>query len=661
MKDSVSTQILSEITTFSKYRKYLPEEQRRETWQETCDRYKNMLLKKFPQLGNEINQFMPFIVDNKILPSMRMLQFAGKAVEQNAVRGYNCSFMPVNAPEAFSETMFLLLTGTGVGYSVQNHHINQLPTIKQRQYGNEELYKTVIVQDSIEGWADAIKELMLSCFNGSKPVYFDYSQIRAKGALLITSGGKAPGPEPLKECIEKIESILHDHLEEAKKEGFDEVKLTSIICHDILCHIANAVLAGGIRRAAMIALFDKDDDSMLLCKSGNWWENNEQRGRANNSAILERSTTTEEEFMSIWKKIEDSNAGEPGISWTNNKEWGFNPCHEISLRPFQFCNLCEVNVSNIENESDIKARIRAATFFGTLQASFTDFHYLRPIWKETTEKDALIGIGMTGIASNEISKYDLGKLAYLVREVNEYYAKQIGINPAARCTTIKPSGTTSCVLGTSSGIHAWHSEYYIRTIRLGKNEALYTYLSINHPELLEDDYFRPDTQAIVNIPQQAPSGAILRENESVGEFLDRIALFNQKWVQMGHNSGDNINNVSATVSIDKSKIYTEAKVLDEPKKIEDGYSYSMKKIGEKDEWQYVGEWMWNNRTIYSGISVLPYDNGSYIQAPFQVITKEKYEELISHLKTIDLSKVVEIEDHTNFSQEAACGGNGCSV
>lgn len=619
MKDSVSTQILSEITTFSKYRKYLPEEQRRETWQETCDRYKNMMLKKFPQLGNEINQFMPFIEDKKILPSMRMLQFAGKAVEQNAARGYNCSFLPIDDVAAFSETMFLLLTGTGVGYSVQKHHIEKLPNIIDN-YGKPS--KKIIIEDSIEGWADAIKELIRAYFV-ELDYYpsFDFSKIREKGSLLITSGGKAPGPEPLRECLKNIEYIF----------GGVGNKVKPLEVHDILCHIANAVLAGGIRRAAMIALFDKDDDSMLLCKSGNWWENNEQRGRANNSAILERSTTTEEEFMSIWKKIEDSNAGEPGISWTNNKEWGFNPCHEISLRPFQFCNLCEVNVSNIENESDIKARIRAATFFGTLQASFTDFHYLRPIWKETTEKDALIGIGMTGIASNEISKYDLGKLAYLVREVNEYYAKQIGINPAARCTTIKPSGTTSCVLGTSSGIHAWHSEYYIRTIRLGKNEALYTYLAINHPELLEDDYFRPDTQAIVNIPQQAPSGAILRETETVTEFLERIALFNQKWVQMGHNSGDNINNVSATVSI------------------------------KSEEWKSVGTWMWINRTIYSGISVLPYDNGSYIQAPFQVITKEKYEELISHLKTVDLSKVIEIEDHTNFSQEAACAGGQCMI
>ena len=615
---NVSTEILSEITTFSKYRKYIPELQRRETWQQTCDRYKSMMLEKFPGLATEIGIYMPFIEEKKILPSMRMLQFAGNAVKQNNARGYNCSFMHVDSVEAFSETMFLLLTGCGVGYSVQYHHVYQLPVInKPTEFVN------VVIEDSIEGWADAIKSLMSAYFTtGLKPV-FDYSQIREKGALLVTSGGKAPGPEPLKICISNIDKILD------KKE--DNSRLLPIECHDILCHIANAVLAGGIRRAAMIALFSHSDMNMLNCKSGNWWEENEQRGRANNSVILDRTTTTYGEFLNIWKQIEQSNAGEPGISWTNNKEYGFNPCHEISLKSNQFCNLCEINVSDIRNFNDLITRVRAAAFFGTLQASFTDFHYLRPIWKQVTEEESLIGLGMTGIASGEILKYDLKKAAQVAKEANSLYANRIKINEAARVTTIKPSGTTSCVLGTSSGIHAWHAEYYVRRQRIGKNESLYTYLSINHPELLEDDYFRPDTQAVISLPQKAPVGAIIRDSEDVMVFLDRINKFNQEWVLEGHRTGDNVNNVSATVSI------------------------------KDNEWVKVGDWMYNNKNNYHGISVLPYDNGSYIQAPFEPITEDKYNEMLKTLKNIDLSKVVEIEDNTNFSQEAACAGGACEI
>lgn len=628
----LSNQILSEITVFSKYAKFIEKENRRESWLEIVSRYLNMMKERYPSLTTNIDFYGQWIYQKKILPSMRAMQFAGQAIAKNESRIYNCAYLPVDSYHAFSETMFLLLGGTGVGYSVQFHHINQLPAIckpgKERKY---------LIGDSIEGWADAVKALMKSYFGltKTKPV-FDFSDIRQKGARLITAGGKAPGPEPLKLCLAHMDSILS-----SKEEGS---KLTPVEAHDIMCHIANAVLAGGIRRAAMIALFSKEDEEMLTCKFGDWWELNEQRGRANNSVILDRSTITKEEFDVLWKKVEMSNAGEPGIYFTDNIDWGTNPCCEIALEPFQFCNLCEINASDIIDQEDFEYRAIAASFFGTLQAGFTDFHYLRPIWKEVTERSALIGVGITGIGSNKLGNIDLRSASRVVRVTNAHYARIIGINPADRNTTVKPSGTTSCVLGTSSGVHAWHDEYYLRLLRVGKNEALYTYLIIHNPEMVEDDFFRPTTQAVICVPQKAPEGAILR-SESALDLLNRVKHFNINWVKTGHVNGSNANNVSATISINKDKkYYTKSKPL--------------QKI---DEWEMVGDWMWENKDTFNGLSVLPYDGGSYIQAPFTTITKEEYETKVKALKEIDLTKVIEIEDNTTHTQEAACAGGQCSI
>lgn len=633
---NLSSEILSEITIFNKYAKYKPELERRETWSEICERYMNMMLKRYPELNEDIMFNMKYIYDKKVLPSMRAMQFAGKAIEKNESRIYNCAFLPIDDYRAFSETMFLLLGGTGVGYSVQYHHIDKLPEIwkpaKQKKY---------IIADSLEGWADAVKVLMKAYFGYTqyKP-RFIFDDIRPKGSRLKTAGGKAPGPEPLKLALTHIEAIL-----ERKKDG---EKLKPIDCHDILCHIANAVLSGGIRRSAMISLFSFDDEEMLTCKYGNWWENNEQRGRANNSAVIVRNRIKKNEFDEIWKKIELSNSGEPGLYFTNNADWGTNPCCEIALRPYSFCNLCEINVSDIESQEDFEERCRVATFFGTLQAGFTDFHYLRDIWRRTTEKDALIGVGMTGIASGKILTCDLKAGVQTIRTENERISKIININTAARLSTIKPSGTTSCVLGTSSGIHAWHNDYYIRRIRLPKSDALYTYLSINHPELLEDDYFKPHDTSIISIPQMAPEGSILR-TESAMDLLERVKKFNLEWVKAGHNRGDNTNNVSATISIDKNKTYYST------------YSHMTKDQPKVDEWEVVGDWMWLNKDTFNGLSVLPYDNGSYVQAPFEDCSKEKYETLMATLKGIDLTKVIEIDDNTDLAGEAACAGGQCSV
>ncbi len=615
---NITQEILSDIVVYNKYAKYIPSKQRRETWTELVTRNKEMHQQKFPQLKEEIEDVYEMVYDKKVLPSMRSLQFAGKPIDINNSRIFNCSYLPIDDWRAFSEVMFLLLSGCGVGYSVQKHHVEKLPEIriprKTRRF---------LVGDSIEGWADSVKVLMKSYFGitAARPI-FDFRDIRPKGAELITVGGKAPGPEPLKECLFQIQKVL-----DRKKDG---EQLTSIEAHDIICHIADAVLSGGIRRAALISLFDLHDNEMLTSKHGAWWELNPQRGRANNSAVIIRSKVKKQDFFELWGKIVASNSGEPGVYFSDDKDWGTNPCCEIALRPFQFCNLTEINVSNIESQEDLNRRVRAGAFLGTLQASYTNFHYLRDIWKRTTEKDALVGVGMTGIGSGKVLEFNLEEAAAEAKKSNEEIANILGIKKAARVTTVKPSGTSSLVLGTSSGIHAWHNDFYVRRMRLGKNEALYQYLSQSHPELVEDDFFKPDIQAVVSVPQRAPKGAIYR-TESPMDLLERTKKFNVEWVKAGHRKGANTNNVSATISV------------------------------KQDEWDSVGEWMWKNKHTFNGLSVLPYDNGSYTQAPFEDITEEKFLEMESHLNGIDLKQIVEMSDETDLKDQAACAGGACEI
>ena len=473
----ISTKILSDITVHNKYAKYLPKQERRETWNEIVTRNKKMHIKRFPDLKDEITKVYKLVTNKKVLPSMRSLQFGGSPIERNPSKIFNCAYLPCDDYRSFAEAMFLLLGGTGVGYSVQQHHVDALPEIKKP---NDNRTRRYLIGDSIEGWGDSVKVLMECYFKGLSRIRFDYSDIRPKGALLVTSGGKAPGPQPLRECLVKIEGIL------SLKE--DNSKLTPIECHDIMCHMADAVLAGGIRRAAMISLFSADDDEMIACKAGTWWENNAQRGRANNSAVLMRHKITKDYFLNLWKRVEASGSGEPGFYFSNDKDWGTNPCCEIGLRPYQFCNLTEINASNVTTQEDLEERAKAAAFIGTLQASYTDFHYLRPVWQRHTEKDALLGVSMTGIGSGAVLNLDLKKAALAVKKENERVAKMLGINKAARTTCVKPAGTTSLVLGTSSGIHAWHNDFYIRRLRVGKNEPIYNYLKTHNPDLVEDEY-----------------------------------------------------------------------------------------------------------------------------------------------------------------------------
>ena len=620
MNNSIS--ILSDITVHMKYARFLPELQRRETWIELCIRNMEMHQKKYPELEKDITDvYVNYVVPKKILPSMRSMQFAGKSIDVNPSRIYNCAYLPVDSYYAFSEAMFLLLGGTGVGYSVQHHHVEQLPEISKP---NPSRTKRFVVGDSIEGWADAVKVLMKTYFGKTtSTIRFDFSDIRAKGTELVTSGGKAPGPEPLKVCIAKITALLNE-----KKDGSS---LSPLEAHKIMCYLADAVLAGGIRRAAMISLFSANDTQMLSCKSGNWWELNPELGRANNSVVLLRHRADKAFFNDIWERIKDSGAGEPGVYWTNDKDWGTNPCCEIALRPFQFCNLVEINASNVESQEDYNARSKAAAFIATLQAGYTDFHYLREKWKKTTEKDALIGVSMTGIASNKIFNYDLEEAARFAEEENIRISGIIGINKSARRTAVKPAGTTSLVLGSSSGIHAWHADYYIRRIRVGKDEAIYKYLAENHPELVEDEVFNPTIQAVISVPQQAPKGAITRHNETALDLLERVKKVSIEWVRPGHTDGQNTHNVSATISV------------------------------KPNEWGIVGEWMWANREYYNGLAVLPLNEHTYKQAPFEDISKEVYEAMETNLHSIDLTKVVEEQDNTDLKESLACSGSSCEI
>lgn len=671
-------QALSQIVVYNKYAKYLVDKQRRETWEEIVYRYLNMLAAKYPHLADEIWTNGSYLLDKKVLMSMRGAQFAGKATDKNNTRIYNCAYLPIDHSAAFSETMFLLLSGTGVGYSVQYSHVEKLPDI--RKPTKEQKF---LIGDSIEGWADAVRALMYSYFGkrSTKP-RFDYSDIRRKGERLVTAGGKAPGPEPLKRCLTEIELIL-----ERKRDG---EKLNPIEVHDIICHIAHAVLAGGIRRAALICLFSADDNEMVTAKSGSWWELNPQRGRANNSAVLLRHRVTKEFFLSLWKKIEISQAGEPGVYFTNDKDWGTNPCCEVALRAYQFCNLTEINAGGLfmervkqgtqpdtavtapaptetqppseqeKAQAELNKRAKIAAFFGTLQAGFTDFHYLRPVWKTTTEKDALIGVGITGICNGDIFSLDLREAEQIIDNENKRIAALIGINEAARKTTIKPSGSTSCVLGTSSGIHAWHAKYYIRNMQCAVGDDLYNYFSANHPELIKI-MDRDPNSAVIGIPQKAPKYALLREDENAIQMLERVFKFYDNWVKPGSKSGANTNNVSATVYIDVNKTYLKGEnTWIQNNSSTDEYLTENNYHGW-NEWEAVGEMLWDNRHKFNGMSVLPYDGGSYKDAPFIEITEEEFNNKLQYLKNIDLTKIVESDDNTNLADQVACAGGACEV
>ncbi len=665
-KENMDKQALADITVFNKYARFDAKLNRRENWKEIVTRNMEMHITKYPQMETLIRQYYTsHVYTKKVLPSMRSLQFGGRPILMAENRIFNCAYAPAESVKFFSELMFLLLGGTGMGYSVQKRHIDKLPKVKTPESDMEYKFQ---VQDSIVGWADAVKVVCKAFFTAGTLPIFDYRDIRDKGSDLVTTGGQAPGPEPLRLCIEALIKILR---------GAVGRKLTSLEVHDMACIIADAVLAGGIRRAAMISLFDRDDEAMLTAKSmvkvatskiGSfhnddtvwvaydmgygtqedklsrydhdiltstgklpWYITNPYRARSNNSAVLPRGKVSETEFRTLMKRVEESGCGEPGVYWTNNEDWGTNPCVEIALRPYQCCNLTEIDATQITNQKDFNKAAEAAAFIGTLQAGYTDFHYLNPKWRIACEKDALLGVSMTGIASGTVENLDMGWAAEIVKETNETIAKMISINPAARTTCVKPAGTTSLVLGTSSGIHAWHADFYIRRMRAGKDEALAKYMMKAAPGLVENDVTN-NKQVVLSFPQKAPKGATVR-TESMMSLLERVKNVSINWVTNGHNEGINQHNVSCTISVKDS------------------------------EWGEITDWMWSNRIHYNGISVLPYFGATaYPQLPFEDITEAKYLEMLPMLEGIDIGQVYEDNGNSiNLASELACAGGSCEL
>lgn len=611
--------LLADIAILRTY-SALKQNGKKESWQEVVDRYRQCLIDNTPRfMHDDVHAACKLVEAKVVLPSMRFLQFAGEGIKRENVRGYNCSFTPVDGIRAFSEIFYILMCGTGVGYSVQRHHIEQLPRVPA---GLAE--ESCVVQDSKEGWANSIARLIQN-----PDIRFDYSQVRPAGSLLST-GGTASGPESLVRAHGNVRRIL---------QAATGRKLTSLEVHDIVCHIADVVVVGGVRRAALISLFDRDDQAMLTCKSGQWWEENPQRARANNSAVLPHGQVHYDEFSDIIDRTYNSFSGEPGIFWTSDPEnnMGTNPCCEIALNPRQFCNLTTINFAKVGSVNEFLKAVVAATRLGTIQASFTNFGYLSEGWAKQTREEALLGVSLTGLAANTrlmqnfLAKDIFRSGATLAMDINYYVATDLGINPAARVTTVKPEGTTSTCLDTTSGIHAAHAPYYLRRIRIDKGQELGQYLQAELPAaFVEDDKFNPQN-LVVSVPFAMPN-AVTRADETASTFLQNVFAVRKQWIEPGHREGWNFHNVSCTVSY------------------------------KEEERDLVKRIMWVNRESYNGISLLPHDGGTYVQAPFEEISKEQYEKLAAEIPQVDLYNVTygkQTKDER--AQVLACVGDSCTL
>lgn len=605
--------LLGQITFYRTY-SALKEDFTKENWDEVCTRYENHLIHYYPAEAERIKSCVQFMRDRKLVGSMRLLQFAGQAAQKEQLRGYNCSFVNITTFTDLSDILYLSACGVGCGFSIKRRHVNQLPVINDNWLDEDK--NTHFIPDTREGWADSIFTLLVF-----PHIQFDYSAIRPAGACLST-GGAASGPEPLMKCHERIRAILKSAIGR---------QLRPIEVHSIACSIGDCVVAGGVRRSAMISLFDKDDEEMLSAKAGAWWETNPHFARANNSAHCLRSDTTKEEFDRIYDACIASNAGEPGLAWTNDLDIGGNPCFEIALKSRQLCNLTEVILSNCKDESDFRQAAIAATILGTYQAGLTDFGYVHPDWSKNCREDALLGVSISGQAQNwELLNNDrLKLLAGYLKEVNAKVAADIGINRSSRITCIKPSGSTGSALGCSSGIHAVHAPFYLRRIRVNKLDPVCTHLlSIMPPELVEHSPREPN-DVIFGCPTKMEG--INRHTETALELLLRMKFIANNWIQPGHHKGLNTHNVSLTVSF-------------KPHEVED-----------------IKAWMWANRNDYYGISLLPFSDSSYEYAPYEDISETRYKELLALLPKIDLSSIVYRKQDDTRDQTAACEGGLCEL
>jgi ribonucleoside-diphosphate reductase alpha chain len=608
---------------------------RREHWEETVNRYTTFIYKHLQEkhdykMSDELyRDIRDAIVGLEVMPSMRAIMTAGKALERDNTAGYNCSYLPIDDPKAFDEAMYILLCGTGVGFSVEHKYVNQLPEVPDQLFESE----TVIsVADSKEGWAKALRQVIALLYSGEVARY-DLSRIRPAGARLKTFGGRASGPGPLDELFK---------FTTAKFRTAAGRKLTSIECHDILCKIGEVVVVGGVRRSAMISLSDLEDDRMRGAKSGDWWTHNGQRALANNSATYVTKPDIGQ-FLAEWTSLYNSHSGERGIfsraaSKTQAKkngrrdgdyDFGTNPCSEIILRPYQFCNLTEVVVRSDDTVESLAKKVRIATILGTFQSTLTHFPYLRKIWQKNTEEERLLGVSLTGILDNqwmgevsESTAENLEQLRKIAVDTNSEFATILGIPQSAAITCVKPSGTVSQLVDSASGIHARHSRYYIRRVRGDKKDPLSQFLAVAGVPV-EDCVMRPDSTVVFSFPMKAPEGARLRDDLTALEHLDLWLMYQRHWCE---------HKPSVTISV------------------------------KEDEWMDVGAWTWRNFDEVSGVSFLPWDGGSYRQAPYEECSKEVYEELLAKMPAnIYWDTLSEKDDNVEGAQTLACVAGHCEI
>ncbi len=620
----------------SRYARWISEDNRRETWGETVDRYFSFMLNHLEQNYNYIPdeklvaELKNGVFERNVMPSMRSVMTSGVALERDNVAGYNCAFVPVDSPRTFDETMYILMCGTGVGFSVEYKYINKLPAVPEAL---EKSTTVITVEDSKQGWAKAYRELLALLWSGQIPA-IDVSKVRPAGARLKTMGGRSSGPQPL---INLFDFTI------AKFKSATGRNLKPIECHDIMCKIGEVVVVGGVRRSAMISLSNINDIEMAQAKSGNWWEANTQRALSNNSVAYSRKPDMEQ-FIAEWKSLYDSKSGERGIYNVAAAQaqaakygrrdpdihYGTNPCSEIILRPYQFCNLSEVVLRENDTKKDIQRKVELATILGTWQSTLTDFKYIRKIWKDNTEEERLLGVSLTGQFGHKFmsGKEDLVSLeAFLMtlresaRAKNKDESGKIGIPESAAITCVKPSGTVSQLVGVSSGMHAWHSPYYIRTVRGAKGDPISTFLKeVGIP--VEDDVMKPNDTYVFSFPVKAPDGAIVRNDLTAIEHLNIWLVYQRAWCE---------HKPSITVSV------------------------------KEDEWMEVGAWVYKHFDEVSGISFLPMSDHSYKQAPYQEVTEEEYNSLVAkmpaEIRWEDLS-FYETEDGTSTNATLACSSDG---
>ena len=614
----------------SRYARWLEDAGRRENWGETVDRYINNLVSS-KMTADEADELRFAIMDLSVMPSMRALMTAGPALDRDNTAGYNCSYLPVDDPKSFDEAMFILLCGTGVGFSVERQFITKLPDVPDTMFDSE---TTVIVKDSKEGWAKALRQVIALLYSGEIPKW-DVSKVRPAGAKLKTFGGRASGPAPLIDLFNFAVRIFTD----AKGR-----KLSSMECHDLMCKIGEVVVVGGVRRSAMISLSNLSDDRMRHAKSGAWWENDPQRALANNSVSYTEKPDSLS-FMREWMALVESGSGERGIFNRQasvaqakkngrrdpNFDFGTNPCSEIILRPYQFCNLTEVVVRATDSVDDLERKVRLATILGTIQSSYTKFPYLRKIWQKNTEEERLLGVSLTGIMDNPLTttknkglEKTLERLKQVAVETNAEWAERLGVPVSAAITCVKPSGTVSQLVDSASGIHARHSPYYIRTVR-GDNKDPLTQFMKDQGIPNEPDVMKPDATTVFSFPMKAPKGAVCKADMSAIEQLEMWLAYQRSWCE---------HKPSVTINV------------------------------RKDEWFEVGAFVYKHFDEMSGVSFLPYNEHTYQQAPYQECGKSDFTMLKSLMpKSIDWAKLSEYEqeDNTAGSQTLACSGDSCEI